>query len=114
VEEVVTNVQPKEEFKQEIPEAPREDVIPHSCLYELFNVQHNPRNDSALKTIWRWAKEVSVNKDIDSIKMEIIRKRNRMTTSPIGEAPYLRLEMYAKAYFDLKNAEARMEELNGR
>ena len=106
-----TTTEVQEVPKENKPEAPLTQVVPHNSLYEMFNVDKTPRNDAALAKIWDWATEISPNKDAESIKMTIISRRNRMASSPIGEIPYLRMEMYASAYFDMKKAEQRMGEL---
>ena len=113
MEEIVTSVQTEAPKVESKPDAPLTKVVSHNSLYELFNVDKSPRNDEALAKIWKWAEEVSPNKDLDSIKMTIISKRNRMQSSPIGELPYLRMEIFVSAYYDMKRAESKMAEMTG-
>lgn len=83
-------------------------------LYNQFDVEPSGRVDDALKKIWDYAKEKSPNQDKDSILWEVIRLKHKLGSPNLGEKPYAKVEAYVTAYFQMKEAEKRMEEINGR
>jgi len=85
----------------------------HKPLYQLFDVVKSERVDQDLSLIWEYAKDRAENKDKDSVLYEIIRLKNRLKSPDIGEKPYLRILLYVREYLKMRDAEKRMEELNG-
>ena len=102
-------LQDNDKLPEDLGAAPKE----FKSLYDQFEVEPNPRSDDALQKIWEYAKEIAPNKDKDSVVWEVIRLKNRLGSANLGDKPYAKVEAYVTAWFQMKQAEKRMEELNG-
>ena len=109
----LTAKQPTEVIKENKIEASISKDTNHQPLYELFDVTKSERIDQDLSLIWDYAKDRAENKDKDSVLYEVIRLKNRLKSPDVGEKPYLRVLLYVREYMKMREAEKRLEELNG-
>lgn len=93
-------------------ESPSKEMIPHTSLYEMFSAEKSERVEKAFSMIWKYATNQAENKDLDSIKLEIIRLKNRLGSPHIGEPSYSKLERYVSAYYNLKKAQSELDEVS--
>ena len=109
----LTAEQPTKIIKENKIEASISKDTNHQPLYELFDVTKSERIDQDLSLIWDYAKDRAENKDKDSVLYEVIRLKNRLKSPDVGEKPYLRVLLYVREYMKMREAEKRLEELNG-
>jgi len=109
----LTAEQPTEVISENKIEAPITETKGHMPLYQLFDVAKTDRTEQDFSLIWEYAKSRAENKDKDSILYEVVRLKNRLKSPDIGEKPHLRVLLYVREYMKMREAEKRMEELNG-
>lgn len=90
-----------------------ENHVDYKPLFEHFGIKDvdNPRHNEALGRIWEYAKNTSQGKDRDSIIFEVIRLNNRLGNTSVGQKPYAKMEMYAREWLKMRQADARIKEL---
>ena len=97
------------------PEAPlsssNAEEIAHTPLYEMFKAEKSPRVEEMFKKIWSWAYDSAPEKNVDSLKWEVIKLKNRLGSPHIGEPPWAKVERWVSAFNDLKRSESRMKEM---
>ena len=112
MEQIATTATPDVALPQAKPEAPISETPSHASLYEMFEVDRSPKVDEIFGKIWQYANEKAEGKDLDSIKLEVIKMKNKFGTAHIGEPPYAKVQRYVSAYYDLKKAENRLNEVS--
>ena len=95
------------------PETPLSDhTSTHNALYQMFSAEKSERVETAFKMIWEYATEQAESKDYDSIKLEVIRLKNRLGSPHIGEPSYAKLERYVSAINNLRKAQSIVDEVS--
>ena len=111
VAEVVTNVPKEEKIEKTEPVASLKEYTPYTPLYDIFKATSSERTKEVFEKIWAWASKSSPTKDVDSIKWEVVKLKNRLGSPQIGEPSYARVERWVSANNDLTKAEERMREM---
>ena len=103
----VSTTTPDSEIKGGI-ESTYKEFIP---LYDHFNIEKSGKTDIALSEIWEYCKSNSVNKDRDSIMLEVIRFDHELGTGSLSDRPYAKMLNYIKVYKQFRKAGNLLDEL---
>lgn len=111
MDEVVTSVPETENIEKTKPVASLKEHIPYTPLYDMFQATNSERTKEVFEQIWDWASKSAPTKDVDAIKWEVVKLKNRLGSPHIGEPSYAKVERWVSAHNDLERAEGRMKEM---
>ncbi len=92
-----------------------QDPQGYKYLMKQFQVEEeNERASKAYAKIWEWAKTKAESKDRDSVVFEVLRLNRKLGSGGPGTRPWTLLENYVTTYNTAREAEKRLQELEGR
>jgi hypothetical protein len=80
-------------------------------LYKHFDVEKSDKADAALEQIWEYCKGQAVNKDKDSVILQVIKFNHELGSGDMDEAPYMKMLRYLKVYKQFEDSGKLLEEL---